>query len=171
MEKTAQNSSGTPRRRRRRRGSGTGASQNPQSGAPRETGKGGQPAAKEKQPRQQPPRKESGGTGNSSHGRHRGAALAETPAQPASGRHGRGSSGGQQTPAREQNHGQKASSRAARAQRKAVDEDPGLELIARRPPKQKFANFEEYLAAHGGMTVPLPEEEPAPAVPSDEAGE
>ena len=45
--------------------------------------------------------------------------------------------------------------------RKPVEEDPGLELITRRPPKQKFANFEEYLAAHGGMTVPLPEE-PAP---------
>lgn len=28
----------------------------------------------------------------------------------------------------------------------------------RRPPKQKFANFEDYLAAHGGMTVPLPPE-------------
>ncbi len=27
---------------------------------------------------------------------------------------------------------------------------PGLELITRRPPKQKFANFEDYLAAHGG---------------------
>ena len=44
--------------------------------------------------------------------------------------------------------------------------DPGLVLIARRPPKQKFANFEEYLAAHGGMTVPLPEEEGSGAVPA-----
>ena len=31
-------------------------------------------------------------------------------------------------------------------------------LISRRPPKQKFANFEDYLVAHGGMTVPLPPE-------------
>ena len=37
-------------------------------------------------------------------------------------------------------------------------EQPGLDLISRRPPKQKFANFEDYLAAHGGMTVPLPPE-------------
>ena len=34
-------------------------------------------------------------------------------------------------------------------------EQPGLDLISRRPPKQKFANFEDYLAAHGG-DLPLP---------------
>ena len=73
-----------------------------------------------------------------------------------------GNNGSQQAPAREQNHSPKPSTRAARAQRRAAEEDPGLELITRRPPKQKFANFEEYLAAHGGMTVPLPEEETAP---------
>ena len=49
-----------------------------------------------------------------------------------------------------------------------VEEDPGLELITRRPPKQKFSNFEEYLAAHGGMTVPLPgEPDPAPAATAE----
>ena len=64
-------------------------------------------------------------------------------------------------PAKENAHAPKQSTRAARVPRKPVEEDPGLELITRRPPKQKFANFEEYLAAHGGMTVPLPEE-PAP---------
>ena len=62
-------------------------------------------------------------------------------------------------------------SRNNRAQRRTVDDEPGLELIARRPPKQKFANFDDYLTAHGGMTVPLPDgpadtpeaEAPAPA--------
>lgn len=167
MEKTAQNPSGAPRRRRRRRGSGAGASQNAQSQAARENGKQAQPAAKEKPARQQPLRKENkeqNAPAPSARGHHRGGAQGEAaPQAPSSGRRGRGGNGGQQqAPAKEQNHGQKPSSRASRSQRRAADEDPGLELIARRPPKQKFANFEEYLAAHGGMTVPLPEEEPAP---------
>jgi ATP-dependent RNA helicase RhlE len=41
-----------------------------------------------------------------------------------------------------------------------VEEDPGLELISRRPPKQKYANFEEYMAARGGATAPIPGAEP-----------
>ena len=49
------------------------------------------------------------------------------------------------------------------------EEDPGLPLIARRPPKQKFANFEEYLAAHGGVTAPVEGAEEAPALPEGEA--
>ena len=63
-----------------------------------------------------------------------------------------------------------------RAQHSAVPNEPGLDLISRRPPKQKFANFEDYLAAHGGMTVPLPlaaadapeAEKPAPAAEATE---
>ena len=53
--------------------------------------------------------------------------------------------------------------------RRPVEEDPGLPLIARRPPKQKFANFEEYLAAHGGVTAPVEGAEEAPALPEGEA--
>lgn len=167
MEKTAQNPSGAPRRRRRRRGSGGGASQNAQAAVNRENGKASQPAAKEKPARQQPARKEgkeAASSATSPRGRHRGGSQGESVQQAApAGRRSRSGNGSQQAPAKEQNHTQKPSSRAARSQRKAVDEDPGLELIARRPPKQKFANFEEYLAAHGGMTVPLPEEEAVPA--------
>ena len=37
----------------------------------------------------------------------------------------------------------------------AKDEDPGLVLISRRPPQQKFSNFEEYMTAHGGATAPI----------------
>ena len=37
----------------------------------------------------------------------------------------------------------------------AKDEDPGLVLISRRPPQQKFTNFEEYMNAHGGATAPI----------------
>lgn len=54
-----------------------------------------------------------------------------------------------------------------KTRRAPVDEDPGLELITRRPPKQKFANFEEYIAAHGGVTVPVEGDEPEP--PADPA--
>ena len=39
----------------------------------------------------------------------------------------------------------------------ARDEDPGLMLISRRPPQQKFTNFEEYMTAHGGATAPIEE--------------
>ena len=34
-------------------------------------------------------------------------------------------------------------------------EDPGLVLISRRPPQQKFSSFEEYIEAHGGATAPI----------------
>ena len=37
----------------------------------------------------------------------------------------------------------------------ARDEDPVLMLISRRPPQQKFTNFEEYMTAHGGATAPI----------------
>ena len=37
----------------------------------------------------------------------------------------------------------------------ARDEDPGLMLISRRPPQQKFTNLEEYMTAHGGATAPI----------------
>ena len=37
----------------------------------------------------------------------------------------------------------------------ARDEDPGLMLISRRPPQQKFTNFEEYMTAHSGATAPI----------------
>ena len=45
---------------------------------------------------------------------------------------------------------------SSRRSRAAVrDEDPGLVLISRRPPQQKFTNFEEYMNAHGGATAPI----------------
>ena len=45
---------------------------------------------------------------------------------------------------------------SGRRSRAAVrDEDLGLVLISRRPPQQKFTNFEEYMNAHGGATAPI----------------
>ena len=35
------------------------------------------------------------------------------------------------------------------------DEDPGLLLISRKPPAQKFASFEEYMKSHGGFSEPI----------------
>ena len=52
--------------------------------------------------------------------------------------------------------------REQRGNREPREEDPGLEMISRRPPKQKFANFEEYMAAHGGATAPIAGEGPLP---------
>ena len=37
----------------------------------------------------------------------------------------------------------------------ARDEAPGLMLISRRPPQQKYTSFEEYMDAHGGATAPI----------------
>ena len=44
---------------------------------------------------------------------------------------------------------------ARRGRSASRDEDPGLVLISRRPPQQKFTNFEEYMNAHGGATAPI----------------
>lgn len=47
-------------------------------------------------------------------------------------------------------------SRSARRSRALQrEEDPGLVLISRRPPQQKFTSFEEYMNAHGGATAPI----------------
>ena len=43
----------------------------------------------------------------------------------------------------------------SRSRNTSKDEDPGLVLISRRPPQQKFSNFEEYMTAHGGATAPI----------------
>lgn len=132
--------------RRRRRRSRHGGSAQPQNG----TQSGAQATAAQ-------PKKQSGSK-----------APASTPRQPAQNQSRRQNSRGQ-TPAK--NPPAKAaqeprSHRAPEPRRRAaaVQEDPGLMLITRRPPKQKFANFEEYIAAHGGITAPIQgEEEPAPA--------
>lgn len=167
MEKTAQTAaSGAPRRRRRRRSSGSGASQTApaQNTVAKESPKSAPKAA-----RQQPSRKdgnnskESGNKEAPARNRHRGGQSAEQ-AAPAQG-NGRRNRANGPAPAKENAHAPKQSTRAARVPRKPVEEDPGLELITRRPPKQKFANFEEYIAAHGGVTVPV--EDGGTDVPAD----
>lgn len=174
MEKTEQTPSNAPRRRRRRRGSGANAAQNPQAqqtSAAKEKPKANPPATQGKAPRQNQPRKEGGKESKEAapagRSRHRNPpAVSAAPAQNA-GRRGRNVAPAPTT-AKETGHPGKQPQRAGRSAHRAVEEDPGLELIARRPPKQKFANFEEYLAAHGGMTVPLPEE-PSPELSAEKA--
>ena len=82
-------------------------------------------------------------------------------AQSQNAEQGRGANNG---PRSRQNGPRSAQPAAARApktesgrrSRAAVrDEDPGLVLISRRPPQQKFTNFEEYMNAHGGATAPI----------------
>lgn len=171
MEKPAQTPNGAPHRRRRRRPTGS-APQNRQparegkapaaqrsaapqnaavpsapakEGAPRPNGRShrgqGRPAP---QPRQETPAKQSAPN-----------PRAAAPLQPR--RAGRPAP---QAPSRPLPDQPKAprQPRNARPPKHVQEEEPGLELIARRPPKQKFANFDDYLAAHGGMTVPLPDE-------------
>ena len=61
-----------------------------------------------------------------------------------------------QPAAQNQNAEQGRSANNGPRSRAAVrDDDPGLVLISRRPPQQKFTNFEEYMNAHGGATAPI----------------
>ncbi len=57
-------------------------------------------------------------------------------------------------PARSQN-APRTKEQPVRSRRSARDDDPGLVLISRRPPQQKFTSFEEYMSAHGGATAPI----------------
>ena len=59
--------------------------------------------------------------------------------------------GAGRAPRKPEQPGTRGRSRSAAAK----DEDPGLVLISRRPPQQKFSNFEEYMTAHGGATAPI----------------
>ena len=59
--------------------------------------------------------------------------------------------GAGRAPRKPEQTGTRGRSRSAAAK----DEDPGLVLISRRPPQQKFSNFEEYMSAHGGATAPI----------------
>ena len=51
--------------------------------------------------------------------------------------------------------GGRGAGQRGRTGRPARDEDPGLVLISRRPPQQKFSSFDAYMEAHGGATAPI----------------
>ena len=106
--------------------------------------RGGQPARAEQRTDRNDPRTEQRAERNSRNARSaqngqsqqgsRNAAQSSRPARPAKSEAPRGRS---------------------RNTAPARDEDPGLVLISRRPPQQKFTNFEEYMTAHGGATAPI----------------
>ena len=106
--------------------------------------RGGQPARAEQRTDRNDPRTEQRAERNSRNARSaqnsqsqqgsRNAAQSSRPARPAKSEAPRGRS---------------------RNAAPARDEDPGLMLISRRPPQQKFTNFEEYMTAHGGATAPI----------------
>ena len=106
--------------------------------------RGGQPARAEQRTDRNDPRTEQRAERNSRNARSaqnsqsqqgsRNAAQSSRPARPAKSEAPRGRS---------------------RNTAPARDEDPGLMLISRRPPQQKFTNFEEYMTAHGGATAPI----------------
>ena len=94
--------------------------------------RGGQPARAEQRTDRNDPRTEQRAERNSRNNRN--AVQSSRPARPAKSEAPRGRS---------------------RNTAPARDEDPGLMLISRRPPQQKFTNFEEYMTAHGGATAPI----------------
>ena len=170
MEKTEQNGASSPRRRRRR-GSGRGGAQAaaqqaqraPQAAAEKPAQKENKKAARTPAPRKEEP-------AQPARSRHRGQAK-KAEAQGSSHAAARSANPPAREPKLAHVPGNRHTARGNHAARRPEEDDPGLVLITRRPPKQKFANFEEYLAAHGGMTLPLPEEERAAGPDAPVAGE
>ena len=148
QEKPAQGLSASAKRRRRRRraaASAAAAAQNgqaPQSAQPRPA-EGGQ---KQNAPRQGG-QKQNNQNGQNGQGR---GERARGPRQAPAAR-----------PAREpaEHSSPRRSEKPAKTPARPADEDPGLLLISRKPPAQKFASFEEYMKSRGGPGAPIEGEE------------
>lgn len=149
-EKPAQGLSASAKRRRRRRRAATQKGQAPQGGQnsqPRaEAGQKQNNGQKPGAPRQNSQKQ--GGQNGQNRG-ERAAAPARGPKQAPAAR-----------PARETGeHTTRRSEKPAKAPARTADEDPGLLLISRKPPAQKFASFEEYMKSRGGPGAPIEGEE------------
>ena len=133
------------------------APQNSQQGRP---AKGGQ-APQQRPGRDSRPSQPEGKKAGRSGGKNQ--AKTEQPARPenssrsaarsAAGERGRGQAG--RAPAPKGPAPSQPKGRPGRPARETRSDDPGLVLISRRPPQQKFSSFEEYMAAHGGATAPI----------------
>ena len=133
------------------------APQNSQQGRP---AKGGQ-APQQRPGRDSRPSQPEGKKAGRSGGKNQ--AKPEQPARPenssrsaarsAAGERGRGQAG--RAPAPKGPAPSQPKGRPGRPARETRSDDPGLVLISRRPPQQKFSSFEEYMAAHGGATAPI----------------
>ena len=157
-EKPAQGLSASAKRRRRRRraAASAAAAAAAQNGQAPQGGQNSQPRAEAGQKQnngQKPgaPRQNSQKQG-SQNGQNRGeraAAPARGPKQAFAAR-----------PAREAgDRNARRSEKPAKAPARTADEDPGLLLISRKPPAQKFASFEEYMKSRGGPGAPIEGEE------------
>ena len=149
-EKPAQGLSASAKRRRRRRRAAAQKGQAPQGGQnsqPRaEAGQKQNNGQKPGAPRQNSQKQ--GGQNGQNRG-ERAAAPARGPKQAPAAR-----------PARETGeHNARRSEKPAKAPARTADEDPGLLLISRKPPAQKFASFEEYMKSRGGPGAPIEGEE------------
>ena len=146
-------------KRRRRRHRAAAAAQQGQNQAPQQAAKG-QKAAQPQQKRGQQPQRQQKPT----QPQQQKKAQPQRPAQ-------QNAQKGQQAPQRPERETEPRTQRAAaqppkaerpqpaqrpaRSRGKKAEEDPGLLLISRRPPAQKFASFEEYIQSHGGVTAPI----------------
>ena len=157
-EKPAQGLSASAKRRRRRRraAASAAAAAAGQDGQAPQGGQNSQPRAEAGQKQnngQKPgaPRQNSqkqGGRNGQNRG-ERAAAPARGPKQAPAAR-----------PVRETGeHNARRSEKPAKAPARTADEDPGLLLISRKPPAQKFASFEEYMKSRGGPGAPIEGEE------------
>ena len=149
-EKPAQGLSASAKRRRRRRRAAAQKGQAPQGGQnsqPRaEAGQKQNNGQKPGAPRQNSQKQ--GGRNGQNRG-ERAAAPARGPKQAPAAR-----------PVRETGeHTARRSEKPAKAPARTADEDPGLLLISRKPPAQKFASFEEYMKSRGGPGAPIEGEE------------
>ena len=149
-EKPAQGLSASAKRRRRRRRAAAQNGQAPQGGQnsqPRaEAGQKQNNGQKPGAPRQNSQKQ--GGQNGQNRG-ERAAAPARGPKQAPAAR-----------PVRETGeHNARRNEKPAKAPARTADEDPGLLLISRKPPAQKFASFEEYLKSRGGPGAPIEGEE------------
>ena len=153
-EKPAQGLSASAKRRRRRRraAASAAAAAAAQNGQAPQGGQNSQPRAEAGQKQnngQKPgaPRQNSqkqGGQNGQNRG-ERAAAPARGPKQAPAAR-----------PARETGeHTTRRGEKPAKAPARTADEDPGLLLISRKPPAQKFASFEEYMKSRGGPGAPI----------------
>lgn len=152
QEKPAQGLSASAKRRRRRRraaaSAAAAAAQNGQS-APNAQAKPADNGQKQNPPKQNAPKQ-----GGSRQGSQNGQGRSER--APA-----RGPKQAPARPAREpaEHTGPRRSEKPAKAPARLADEDPGLLLISRKPPAQKFASFEEYMKSRGGPGAPIEGEE------------
>ena len=146
-------------KRRRRRHRAAAAAQQGQNQAPQQAAKGQKEAQPQQKRGQQPQRQQ-----KPTQPQQQKKAQPQRPAK-------QNAQKGQQAPQRPERETEPRTQRAAaqppkaerpqpaqrpaRSRGKKAEEDPGLLLISRRPPAQKFASFEEYIQSHGGVTAPI----------------